>query len=115
MPHVVTENCVLCKYTDCVAVCPVVCFHEAPTFLVIDPDECIDCGMCVSECPTEAIFPVDQLPAHLASTIALNAQWAKALPAILDAQPPLPDADNWRGAPGKHELMRVPLSEAYGK
>ena len=55
MPFVVTENCIKCKYTDCVDVCPVDCFREGPNFLVIDPDECIDCSLCVAECPAKAI------------------------------------------------------------
>jgi NAD-dependent dihydropyrimidine dehydrogenase PreA subunit len=59
MPFVVTENCIKCKHTDCVEVCPVDCFHEGPNFLVIDPDECIDCTLCEPECPVNAIFPED--------------------------------------------------------
>ena len=61
MTHVVTENCIKCKHTDCVEVCPVDCFHEGPNFLVIDPDECIDCTLCVAECPVEAIFAEDDV------------------------------------------------------
>lgn len=112
MPHVVTEGCVLCKYTDCVAVCPVVCFHEALEFLVIDPHECIDCGMCVSACPTEAIYSVAELPSNLSDAISLNEQLAKSLPVILDSQPPLPDADQWNGVTGKADLMQLPPSKA---
>src|ERR1051326_4136222 len=63
MPFVVTENCIKCKYTDCVEVCPVDCFHEGPNFLVIDPEECIDCTLCEPECPVEAIFSEDEVPA----------------------------------------------------
>ena len=63
MPFVVTENCIKCKYTDCVEVCPVDCFHEGPNFLVIDPDECIDCTLCEPECPVNAIYPEDDVPA----------------------------------------------------
>ncbi len=62
MTYVVTENCIRCKYTDCVDVCPVDCFREGPNFLVIDPDECIDCTLCVAECPAEAIFAEDDVP-----------------------------------------------------
>ncbi len=63
MTHVVTENCIKCKYTDCVDVCPVDCFREGPNFLVIDPDECIDCAVCIPECPANAIFAEEDLPA----------------------------------------------------
>ena len=62
MTHVVTENCINCKHTDCVEVCPVDCFHAGPNFLVIDPDECIDCTLCVPECPVNAIFAEDEVP-----------------------------------------------------
>ena len=63
MTFVVTENCINCRYTDCVEVCPVDCFHVGPNFIVIDPDECIDCTLCEPECPAEAIYPEDDLPA----------------------------------------------------
>jgi ferredoxin len=62
MTYVVTESCIKCKYTDCVDVCPVDCFREGPNMLVIDPDECIDCTLCVAECPVEAIFAEDDVP-----------------------------------------------------
>ena len=64
MAHVVTERCVDCRYTDCFAVCPVDCFYEieSPAMLVIDPDTCIDCVLCVPECPIQAIWPEDELP-----------------------------------------------------
>ncbi len=62
MPYVVAEPCINCKYTDCVEVCPVDCFYEGPNFLVIHPDECIDCNACVPVCPVEAIYAEDELP-----------------------------------------------------
>src|SRR5260221_588710 len=62
MTYVVTESCIKCKYTDCVDVCPVDCFREGPNMLVIDPDECIDCTLCVPECPVDAIFAEDDVP-----------------------------------------------------
>ena len=70
MAYVVTENCINCKYGDCVEVCPVDCFHEGPNFLVIDPEECIDCSLCVAECPAEAIFAEDDVPAEQFDFIA---------------------------------------------
>src|SRR3546814_4240003 len=82
MPFVVTENCIKCKYTDCVEVCPVDCFHEGPNFLVIDPDECIDCTLCEPECPINAIYPEDDVPAGQEPFVALNAELAKDWPVI---------------------------------
>jgi ferredoxin len=89
MAFVVTEPCVNCRYTDCVEVCPVDCFHEDKTMLVIDPEECIDCGACVPECPVEAIYEEDDVPEQWQSYIQLNAERAAALPVIVEKQPPL--------------------------
>ena len=77
MAHVVTEPCILCKYTDCVDVCPVDCFREGPNFLVIDPDECIDCAVCIPECPTNAIMAEEDVPEDQQEFIALNAELAR--------------------------------------
>jgi ferredoxin len=95
MTYVVTESCIKCKYTDCVDVCPVDCFREGPNFLVIDPDECIDCTLCVAECPAEAIFAEDDVPADQVQFIELNAELAKEWPAIIERKDALPDADDW--------------------
>ena len=76
MTYVVTESCIKCKYTDCVEVCPVDCFYEGPEFLVIHPDECIDCGLCEPECPIEAIFADDELPKDQIEFIEINAKLA---------------------------------------
>lgn len=95
MTYVVTDSCIKCKYTDCVDVCPVDCFHEGPNFLVIDPDECIDCTLCVPECPVEAIFAEDDVPTPQQSFIALNAELAKVWPVIIERKAALPDADDW--------------------
>ena len=96
MAYVVTGACIRCKYTDCVDVCPVDCFREGPNFLVIDPDECIDCTLCVAECPAEAIFAEDDVPATQQAFIALNAELSKKWPAIVERKAALPDADQWR-------------------
>jgi ferredoxin len=101
MAYVVTEPCIKCKYTDCVDVCPVDCFREGPNFLVIDPDECIDCTLCVPECPVEAIFAEDDVPAKQKSFIALNAELSRQWPAIIERKAPPADAEEWRGVADK--------------
>ena len=95
MPFVVTEPCIKCKYTDCVSVCPVDCFREGPNFLVIDPEECIDCAACVPECPTEAIFLDEDVPKKWTEYIEINerlaAKWADNV--IVEQKDALPGAD----------------------
>ncbi len=97
MTYVVAEPCINCKYTDCVAVCPVDAFREGPNFLVIHPDDCIDCDACVAECPVEAIFPDDEVPEKWENYIELNERlaelWDDAV--INESKDPLPDADEW--------------------
>ncbi len=105
MTFVVTENCIKCKYTDCVDVCPVDCFHEGPNFLVIDPEECIDCTLCEPECPAEAIFAEDELPAEQEKFIAINAELAEKWPTITEVKDALPDADEWNGKAEKADLL----------
>jgi ferredoxin len=101
MAHVVTDACIRCKYTDCVEVCPVDCFHEGPQFLVIAPDECIDCAVCIPECPVGAIQVEDEIPPDQRAFIELNRELAVRWPVITKRKPPLPDAERWRDAPGK--------------
>lgn len=101
MTYVVTDSCVKCKYTDCVDVCPVDCFHEGPNFLVIDPEECIDCTLCVAECPVEAIYAEDDVPDDQRAYIALNAELAKGWKVIIERKDALPDADDWAGVKDK--------------
>ena len=105
MTYVVTENCIKCKYTDCVEVCPVDCFHEGPNFLAIDPDECIDCALCEPECPAGAIFAEDDVPKTQQHFIALNAELCADWPVISEMKDPPADADEWKGKPGKLELL----------
>lgn len=105
MTFVVTESCIRCKYTDCVEVCPVDCFHEGPNFLVIDPDECIDCALCEPECPVEAIFAEDELPEGQEQFIELNAELAKNWPVINASKGGLPDADEWKDKKDKLEYL----------
>jgi ferredoxin len=94
MTFVVTENCKGCRFTDCVAVCPVDCFHGDDEMLYIDPDECIDCGACVPECPVEAIYDEAQLPEELNEWIKLNADKAPGLPVINEKGDALPGAED---------------------
>lgn len=105
MAFVVTENCINCKYTTCVEVCPVDCFHEGPNFLVIDPDECIDCALCESECPANAIFSIDELPQHQKNFAELNAQLSKKWPVLTISKDGLPDADEWNGKQDKLKYL----------
>jgi len=105
MTHVVTENCIKCKYTDCVDVCPVDCFREGPNFLVIDPDECIDCAVCIPECPANAIFAEEDVPPDQLNFIALNAELTPAYKSITRRKTALPDANEWNGKPGKLEFL----------
>jgi len=105
MTYVVTEPCIKCKYTDCVDVCPVDCFRAGPNMLVIDPDECIDCTLCVPECPVEAIYAEDDVPPGQRPFIALNAELAKLWPPILERQPAPPDADHWAKVADKAALL----------
>ena len=108
MTHVVTEACIRCKYTDCVDVCPVDCFREGPNFLTIDPDECIDCAVCIPECPVNAIYAEEDVPADQQYMVALNVELARiGWPSITKRKTPLADADDWKDKTGKlAELTR---------
>ena len=105
MTYVVTEACIKCKYTDCVEVCPVDCFHEGPNFLAIDPQECIDCSVCVPTCPVNAICSEDDLPQEQNSFLKLNAELCEQWPVITTKKDAPPDADQWKDAPDKLKLL----------
>lgn len=113
MAFVVTEACIQCKYTDCVSVCPMDCFLEGPNFLVINPDECIDCSMCVPECPVNAIVGENEVAPDQQQFIALNRtlsqdpQWQR----ISRVSGPLPEHAHWRGVKDKLHLLRQPGEE----
>jgi ferredoxin len=94
MTHVVTESCIKCKYTDCVDVCPVDCFHEGPNMLVIDPDECIDCAVCIPECPVNAIYAEEDVP-----------ELTKGWPVITDKKDALATAEEFKDVRGKKDLL----------
>ena len=105
MTFVVGENCIQCKDTDCVEVCPVDCFYEGPNFLVISPDECIDCEDCVPVCPEDAIYSEDDLPLDQQVFLKLNAELSEVWPNITEKKEALPDAAKWSGVAGKLELL----------
>lgn len=100
MTYVVTEACIKCKYTDCVEVCPVDCFYEGENMLVINPEECIDCGVCQPECPIDAIQP--DTVGGLEKWVEINAQYAKAWPNITRKKPPLDEAEAWASVSNKY-------------
>ena len=105
MTFVVVENCIRCKYMDCVEVCPVDCFHEGPNFLVIDPDECIDCSLCEPECPANAIYAEEDLPDDMQHFTELNAELSQKWPVISEMGPPPADAEEWDGVPDKLQYL----------
>lgn len=106
MTFVVTESCIRCKYTDCVDVCPVDAFREGPNFLVIDPDDCIDCTLCVPECPVEAIFAEDDVPPDQRAFTPLNAELAKVWKSIIAMKPALSDAEEWAKVKDKLDQLK---------
>ncbi len=105
MAFVVTDNCILCKYTDCVAVCPADAFYEGPNFLVINPDDCIDCDLCPVECPADAIYQEDEVPEEQQAFVELNAELSKHWPRITKVKPPLAEAKQWDGITDKIKYL----------
>ena len=105
MTYVVAEPCIKCKYTDCVAVCPVDAFCEGANCLVIDPDICIDCDLCVPECPVQAIYSEDELPEKWAEYLELNSRLAAEWPEISKAKDALPEADEFKDVDDKRHLL----------
>ena len=106
MTHVVTDNCIKCKHTDCVVVCPVDCFYEGPNFLAINPDECIDCGVCIPECPVEAIVQDDDKNIkNMDFWVELNGRLSRKWPNITKRKDALPGAEDWKNKPNKIDLL----------
>ena len=101
MTYLVDEKCIKCKHMDCVEVCPVDCFYEGENFLAINPDECIDCGVCEPECPAEAIIPDTEPGAE--QWLELNKEMSEIWPNIGERKDPMPDADKMRDETGKYE------------
>lgn len=103
MTYVVTENCIRCKYMDCVEVCPVDCFYAGENFLVINPEECIDCGVCEPECPAEAIFPDSD--DRSADWLEINTEFSKSWPNMTRKGTSPADADEWNGKEDKKAML----------
>ena len=105
MTYVITENCIKCKYTDCVEVCPVDCFHEGPNFLVINPDECIDCSLCEPECPINAIISDEDITDDNRKFLEINERLSKKWPILTEIKDPPADAKEWEGKEGTIKLL----------
>ena len=105
MTFVVTESCIRCKYTDCVEVCPVDCFYEGPNFLVINPDECMDCALCEPECPVNAIYSEDELPEGQQQFLQINADLAQNWPNITVKKTAPVDAEEWKEVKDKLQYL----------
>ena len=106
MTHVVTENCIQCRHTQCVDICPVDAFHVGPNFIAINPGECIDCALCVPECPEDAILPEQALDAENLHFLALNAALAQRWPVLLERVAALPGHATWSGRSGRLSLLQ---------
>ena len=115
MTFVVTESCIKCKYTDCVEVCPVDCFYEGPDFLVIHPDECIDCALCEPECPIDAIFSEDELPNDQIAFIEINAKLADVYDNITEASPPHVEEPTYKDIKNKVQFLNIDLGSDDSK
>ena len=105
MTFVVTESCIKCKYTHCVDVCPTDAFREGPNFLAIEPDDCIDCALCVPECPVDAIYADEDVPEDQRHFIALNVELAGIWETICETKSELPDAEEWGKVKDKLHLL----------
>ena len=106
MAFIVTDACIECKHTDCVEVCPVDCFYEGENFLVINPDECIDCGLCEPECPVDAIFSEDELPPDQIPFIEINERLSQNWPVITEKREALPLAEKYATQKNKIALLK---------
>ena len=106
MTFVVTENCIKCKYQDCVEVCPVDCFYGGPNFSVINPDECIDCALCEPECPANAIFAESDLPEAQKVFLEINADLSQKWPNITQIGDLFDDREEWNGKPDKMQYLK---------
>ena len=107
MTFVVIDKCIRCKYTDCVEVCPVDCFYEGPNMLAINPDECIDCGVCVPECPIDAILDESELTEEQKPMLEVNEKYSQIWPQITEQKAPPEDAEEWAGVDNKLQYLET--------
>ena len=107
MTFVVIESCIRCKYTDCVEVCPVDCFHEGPNMLAINPEECIDCALCVPECPVDAIVSEEDVPKDQIEFIKFNKDFSMKWPVLSKKIPAPVDADSWKDKANKRKHLKI--------
>ena len=107
MTYIVNQNCIKCKLMDCVDVCPVDCFYEGKNILVIDPEECIDCGLCEPECPVDAIFAEDEVPADQLDFIEINEKYSKIWSNITEAKDPMPNYKEWEKREDKLSYLEL--------
>ncbi len=110
MTFVVTEQCIRCKFMDCIKPCPVDCFYEGPEFLVINPDECIDCSVCVTECPVNAIYQDKDLPADQKEFIEINRRLSQIWPPADSSSPQLLNREEWRNVSMKRQFLQEDTS-----
>lgn len=105
MTYVITESCINCRHTDCVDICPTDAFHVGKNFMAINPVECVDCGLCLPECPEEAIFAENDLTDEQLHYKELNAELSNTWPVILEAAEPFPEHEKWTGKENKFEYL----------
>ena len=105
MTYVITESCIRCRYTDCVEVCPVDCFHAGEKMLVINPEECIDCNLCINDCPVDAIYAEDDVPDDQKEFIDINAKMSQIWPVLSTKEDPPSDADYWSKIKSKRHIL----------
>ena len=105
MTYVITENCIKCKYTDCVEVCPVDCFYEGENMLIINPEECIDCGVCEPECPIDAIVSDEDIKDDDKKFLEINERLSKKWPVLAQAKDAPADAKEWENKKNKLKLL----------
>ena len=106
MTFVVTDACINCKHTDCVEVCPVDCFYEGDNFIVINPEECIDCGLCEPACPVKAIYAEDELPPDQIPFVEINDNLSRKWPNLTQKKDAMPEAEKYANVKNKIDMLK---------